>query len=919
MNKDPQLCPLRGRDRELAVLSERLAALAGGRGSTVVVTGAPGTGKSRLLLEAERLSRPYGLRVLRVSGEPDAAVMPGEGLLRALLAGPEPVLDAARARALATRPDHRYWLLQEVQEGLERVAARRPVLLLVDDLQWCDDLTMLALRALPGRLAGVAITWLFAGRPGDDNAGYTETRARLEASGATTVRLDRLDDDAAAQMARDVLGDEASLAVLALVGGAGNNPLLISELLSGIRGEGRTDLPARFGTLVGRRLGRLTPDGRAVLEVAAVLSRRIDVPFLGAVLRRPPATLVTPLREAQVEDLVHTDEQDLVFRHDLIREAVRATVPAAVSRAIRREAADLAAEFGHSPAEVAALLTDSAEPGDEEAVATLRRAAAELALGAPSRAADLSRRALALTAEYSPAHRAITVETIRLLWLAGRAAEATALGHTLLVDGIDSATEASARLGLAAASSQYSFAEAVLQCEIAVGSAALPLAGRAQALALMGVNLTMMGDFDRADEVLGRALAAAAAAGDDGARAVGLASSSVSALYHHRWQQAVELADEAVALSRTVRSDQILWGAVQWRSWLDSLGGRPDRALQSAAEGMRTAQHDGQAWLVRQWSLDRCRLLYDAGRLADAQAEAEGVLAMADELGAGNYADCTALTIAARVALHTGDLAAAHRYDAEAERMRTDRAPLVRRAGAWLGVLVAVAHSRSPARIRELLVQGAAAIGSVGPALGTPVDPADDVTFVRIAVAIGEPDWAERAVTVAEKRAAANPGFPFLAATADHARGLLAGDSDRISDAIEIYRQFPRSLPLAAALEDLAATTGEQSRPALEEALSLYESTGAIRDAARVRSALRKVGVRWRGTRSSSRPGDRWSLLTATEAAVVEKVAAGATNRQVATAMFLSPHTVSTHLRHAFSKLDINSRVELARLFAQRT
>ncbi|MCM4080930.1 helix-turn-helix transcriptional regulator [Paractinoplanes hotanensis] len=924
MNRDPHSYPLRGRDSEIAVLSERLDALAGGRGSTVVVTGAPGTGKSRLLHEAERLSRRYGLRVLRVAGEPDAAVMPGDGLLRGMLAGSEPVLDADRARALATRPDHRYWLLQEVEEGLEQLASRRPVLMLVDDLQWCDDLTMMGLRALPGRMSGVAVAWLFAGRSGDDTAGYTETRARLAADGATTVVLDRLADDAAAQMVRDVLGEAASAEALALAGEADNNPLLISELMTGIREAGRADLPARLGGLVARRLARLSADARAVLEVAAVMSRRLDVPFLAAVLHRGPATLVAPLREAQVEDLVQADGGDLVFRHDLIREAIRMTVPAAVARAIRREAADLATGFGHSPAEVAALLADSAEPGDGEAISTLRRAAAELAAGAPSRAADLSRRALTLTADHTPAHREITVETIRLLWLAGRSADATALGHTLLADGVDSATEAVARLGIAAASSQYSFAEAVRQCELAVGVAGLPPAGRAQALALMGVNLTMVGDFARADEVLGRAMAAAVEAGDDGARALCVASSSVSAMYHHRWQQAMDLADEAVAISRTVRSDQIMWGAVQWRSWLDSLSGRPNLALRSAVEGTRVAQRDGQAWLVRQWSLDRCRLLYDAGRLADARAEAEGVLAMADELGAGNYADCTALMTAARVALHTGDLATADRYDAEAERMRTDRAPLVRRAGLWLSVLVAVAHRRGPGRIRELLAKGAVAMGSVGPALGSPADPADDVAFVRIARAIGEEAWAERAVVVAEDRAAANPGFPFLTATARHARGLLTGDAGAVAEAIAVYRQYARPLPLSAALEDAAALAAgtaapEEARRLLEEALSIYEETGALRDAARVRGALRKVGVRWRGRRAPSRPGDRWSQLTATELMVVEKVAGGATNRQVANAMFLSPHTVNTHLRHAFTKLEVNSRLELARLFAQRT
>ena len=96
-------------------------------------------------------------------------------------------------------------------------------------------------------------------------------------------------------------------------------------------------------------------------------------------------------------------------------------------------------------------------------------------------------------------------------------------------------------------------------------------------------------------------------------------------------------------------------------------------------------------------------------------------------------------------------------------------------------------------------------------------------------------------------------------------------------------------------------------------ALELYAETRASRDETRVRRRLRELGVRRRLV-SPKRPETGWEGLTESELAVVRLVAEGMTNRQVARQLYVSPHTVNAHLRHAFSKLDINSRVELARL-----
>ena len=99
-------------------------------------------------------------------------------------------------------------------------------------------------------------------------------------------------------------------------------------------------------------------------------------------------------------------------------------------------------------------------------------------------------------------------------------------------------------------------------------------------------------------------------------------------------------------------------------------------------------------------------------------------------------------------------------------------------------------------------------------------------------------------------------------------------------------------------------------------AFSSYTAAGAGRDAARVRSLLRIRGVR--PSNGGPRSAPAWPELTESEFAVVSLVAQGATNREVADRLYLSAYTVNSHLRHVFAKLGIRSRVELARMAAER-
>ena len=111
----------------------------------------------------------------------------------------------------------------------------------------------------------------------------------------------------------------------------------------------------------------------------------------------------------------------------------------------------------------------------------------------------------------------------------------------------------------------------------------------------------------------------------------------------------------------------------------------------------------------------------------------------------------------------------------------------------------------------------------------------------------------------------------------------------------------------------LIATDREAAIDALGRTLALHTELGATWDARRVRNRLRELGVRRRLVTTEPETSG-WAAMTTSELAVARLVAEGLTNREVAERLFVSPHTVNSHLRHVFAKIGINSRVELARL-----
>ncbi|MFD4709181.1 AAA family ATPase [Streptomyces sp. NPDC057684] len=925
--------PLRGRDAELAFIKARLDALDRGEGGIIRVEGPAGIGRSRILAEATAAARRRGTRVFEGAADPDEQFVPLGPLLDGVLADKGPLSGAVRVRDLATTPGQRFWLLQELGDRLRETVRKGPLLVVLDDLQWCDDLTLLTFHTLAAGLSSHAILWLVAVRSGSVPSGVRTTLDRIRQAGAHELTLGALGDRATAQITEDVLGAPPDPDVLRVARRAEGVPQLLVELIGSLREDATVTIANGMARLsagppaprvlpsVVRRLDQLSDEARELVRTVAAMGGPVTVAQLAELLGRSSAALITAVQESLDADLLAESGDRLAFRQDLIREAVEAGLPLPLRQALRRQTVGLPPGSVASPVDRPGPSEGTAGPGDATEADRLRTEAAELAATAPGPAAERSLKALKLTTADAPERPRIIAETIPLLWQTGRAAQARELGAVALAaGGLGPEDEALIRLAMARLAVPFDFSEAVRQARAGAELPGISVTARGRLLAMLAVGLSMSGEHAAAEQVAAEAWETAAAAGDRTAEATLTTVRSAVSFHRMDLTEAFRQAERSAALADALGVSTSLWvPEALWHALLSNTTGRTAEALAVAEEGIRITREQGRTAATRMWLMTRSRIHLETGRLTDARADAEAASAGTDDPGPGNLADVTLRYVMLRVALHTGDRQTARAYAAEARRMRSDGAPVVRHFGTWMLVLMADFEGR-PDRAMAELDEVMTSPAADRPAYAGLIDPADAPVLVRLALRAGRQERAAQAVALAEKRAVLNPELTFLAATAAHARGLLDNDLASLVRAVRLYEDCPRVLARASALEDagrkLAATRKSEAVPYVERALALYARAGAERDVARVRRRLRAAGVRRRP--STSGLSDAWPELTAAELRVVRLVARGLTNQQVAEHLSLSPHTVSSHLRRAFTKLDVTSRAELTRLVKHR-
>lgn len=888
-------------------------------GRVIVLGGPPGIGLTHLLGAAADRARARGLRVLHaVAAETDAAVPLGS--LGRLLPGVVPA---------AAGPPDPFTVVEAASDALG--AAGRPATVVVlDDAHLVDELSAWVLHRVLRSPGTRPVLWLFSGRFDGEGRRAGEVLDDLPQEAVESMVVPPLDENEVRELCGRLLGARPGPRLMRLARGAGGIPYLLVNLIGSLLRTGHVersgdlaDLPhddvaVELGDTIDRHLGELSPGTRDMLDAASVLPQPFAPDSLAALLGETATALLDGVDEALRADVLRDDGDLLRFRHELIRSTVHDRLEPDRRRALHERAAAAAEAVGRPVAEVVEHLLQSGRRPDADALDLIATVVRDLGPVAPGTAGDLVVRALRMVDRDHPARTALLADAVRLTAQAGHVCEARELGEAALAGCATGADRIGLLLSLAVAHQLAGYSQEVVGltdralAECADDPARVSTDDLADVLAIRAHALLDLPAPEAAAEAAVDAGDAAARAGRVASRVCALAVLGAATRAEGRLADAERIGAEAVELTRTVGGEVRHRVPRLWQ--IGSLIAL-DRLAEAAAVldvGQAEAERLRSSWSAPAWEYCRACLHFAAGRLAEARVAAEAGVRRADQLPTGSHL-VGLHELLAEIALLTSDREAAHRHLDRADALHG--LGLARGPGVpgWVRGLVLRADDRpGPAfAVLEPLCHDAAAMVGV-----TVRDPAAPAVLVGSALRGGGRTRGGEAATVVAttvaRLAERNPGIASVTGAAAHVGGVLDGDPERILRAADHYRLAGR--PLAAAL-------------AVGDAVDLDPDAVGPRAAAAARDIAEQAGATALVTRFTVPPPtapavaeaeDGWGDLTDSEIRVARLVARGMTNREVAAALHLSPHTVDSHLRRCFGKTGVSSRVELTRVFLAR-
>jgi len=584
-------------------------------------------------------------------------------------------------------------------------------------------------------------------------------------------------------------------------------------------------------------------------------------------------------------------------------------LPQSLRRAMERQSASIMLSMGAAPAEVATQLARSAEPGDREAIDALRAAAHSVGHSDASAAADLSTRAMELLPAQDPEHGLVVAETVGLLNRASRYQEAEELAVAALSAVASPEEEAEIRLRLPTLN-KHSAQRRVEENRRALQLGDISEVTRARHLAWLAYNLTLHDHRGQERAAANEAAAAAASTGDLESKIVADVTLALLDAGEGYAGRALRHLEELCALARTGDATAAHdLAAVSYANLL-AVVGRLDDAAARVAEGTAQARRAGNAMALDMWTLIDGMAHLAAGRLSAARAAIESLPPA--QRTAVTEPDMIRMLVLAEVAVRMDDRTLLQQMVNDARDAYPTGSTSVRRGTAhvlalaawqrddvhdamrWLGDITLFESPLWP-QVLDLVILGA-----------------------RVASAAGDAGLRARVLQATDLLERERPAIPLFTGVAGYARGILESDSQALLAAAEVLRSSSRPLLYAAAAEDAGAELARADRggEAVDQfnaAFDTYLHLGALADARRVGRELRRLGVHRRIV-SQPRAKTGWDSLTDSELKVVNLIAQGVTNRDVAAQLHLSLHTVKTHVHNAFAKLSINSRAQLAQL-----
>ncbi|MHB8694974.1 MAG: helix-turn-helix transcriptional regulator [Solirubrobacteraceae bacterium] len=937
------------REAEIARLGEVLGDAAAGRGQLLVIEGPSGIGKSRLLDSTAMLARTTGVTVLRARGgelereyafglairllEPTLlGASPSERhrLLRgrASLAAPLLAPDEDRAGLAATSDE--FALVHGLYWCMANLAEDRPLVVLIDDVQWADELSMRFLVYVASRLQDLPAALIVALRTGDPDADSNLVRRLVGISADLCLRPAALTREAVAELlaAADLELAEHDDFVDAAWKTTGGNPFLLRELIATLASGAESDRAATPGGLadfaprsVARQvLLRLSALGEDVLEVAracAVVGDQAPLALVADVAGLDVGQVVTAVEKLVAAQFL-TSSDPATFVHPMIRSAVYDAMPPGHRPAAHTTTAR-ALHLRASGSEAIAHHLLAGVTRQEEWMRTALHDAGRSAArkGAPNTAVRYLRRALELT----PPDEPNTSLLIDLGLVEAASGHETSLERfeqalAMLTDVPDQA-----RTLYALGQTLYRFGRNGPAATTFLRGATL-FDGRDDELALMFEGAyASVGLFSHSlhDDVIARLERRARPIASRGPKSPG-ERVLLALLAAHQAMATPPVADaltimrhalEHGALLREQTSDGI---AITFATTALLACGENREAQEVIEAALDDARERGSALAFAEAALLRGYIQLAQGRIREAMADAQTAI---DGINAGWHA-----TAAMPHAL----LALCH-----IERDELDQAEALLREGEqthappefsglnahffWARGSLRLARSR-PTEAREDFLNAGQVLQSAGV-----LNPALIMWRSLAGLAAHSLGDDQQALELIDQEVALAQefGLPTQEGIALARRAcILSGTEGTVTleRAVALLETSDNPLELARALLDLGRRqrhlgASSACREPLRRALDLAAQCGATRLERDARDELLASGARPRRTALSG-----FDALTPSEQRIATLAATGSSNRQIAEGLFLTKSTVGWHLSNIYRKLDLNSRAELRRVIA---
>jgi DNA-binding CsgD family transcriptional regulator len=910
--------PVLGREHELARLEDVLESARIGAGGALVLRGEPGVGKSLLLSTVTNAAEDFAvLAATGMQSESDLAFGALSALLRPLLTGIDalPAVQAASLRAavglaaptqVEQLPCH-----AGVVSLLAAAAERRPLLVVADDVQWFDEASRDALLFAARRLTSDAVGFVMAIREGE-----TETPL---VTGLPELALAGLAEEPALELVAHVTREVSPQVARRLWSETAGNPLALIEIPRNLSSEQRSGRAALDQPLpVGRRLedsfaaraAALPGQSRQALLVAAASYTGATDTILAAL--DDLGLAANALDAAEEEDLVSIVEGGLRWRHPLVRSAVYHAAGAPARRAAHAALARAGGE-ARLPDHRAWHHAAAAAAPDEDVASELDRVAEEAARrGAPSTALRALEQAAKLTpGETERARR--EVQGAELALAVGRLDEALALLDDARNRTDDAALSAHgerirARVEMLRGSPQAAHDRLVAIAET-VQDIDRPLAAAAMTEAVLARTVT--GPLPAYRETAERAFALAEGLGGEVEAMAGVAL-GCGLLLSAETDAGLELFTRYGAV---VEKPEVWHNAPELPGMYACLHASIERfdTADRLFAAMTTSARDQGAVRALPYPLSgRALVDLELGRWPAALAWAEEAVELSREMaGAGMLASSLAALAQVEASMGRPEATRAHAEESLA---------ICKRLNAWavepepVLALASLAlslgeHEDAVSVWRQTTVDIREWVLEPG------WEHLDDV-MIEASVRAGRHAQAERELEDLQAKAE-RTGRTWAHAVAARCRGLLAPSAEmdaHFTRALEWHDRAP--LPFARARTELCygerlrrARRRVDAREQLARASATFHALGATIWAQRAERELAAAGY----SRQSPAERSPWAELTAAETRVARVILEGATYDEAASALFVSPRTIETHLRQIYRKVGVRSRSEMTR------